>query len=62
MKSDFLKYAVSQGLNSMHVENIMSRSMDSTRASSGYISPTILEERQYGQCHPGAVALSGLYG
>ena len=46
MKSDFLKYAVSQGLNSMHVENIMSRSMDSTRASSGYISPTILEERQ----------------
>ena len=30
----------------MHVENIMSRSMDSTRASSGYISPTILEERQ----------------
>ena len=46
MKNDFLKYAVSQGLNSMHVENIMSRSMDSTRASSGYISPTILEERQ----------------
>ena len=30
----------------MHVENIMSRSMESTRASSGYISPTILEERQ----------------
>jgi len=45
MQNDFLKYAVSQGLNSMHVENIMSRSMDSTRAS-GYISPTILEERQ----------------
>ena len=44
MNNDFLKYAVSQGLNSMHVENIMSRSMDSTRAS-GYISPTILEER-----------------
>ena len=37
MKNDFLKYAVSQGLNSMHVENIMSRSMDSTRASSGYV-------------------------
>jgi ATP-dependent Clp protease protease subunit len=46
MTNDFLKYAVSQGLNSMHVENVMSRSMDSTRASSGYISPTILEERQ----------------
>lgn len=46
MQNDFIKYAVSQGLNSMHVENVMSRSMDSTRASSGYISPTILEERQ----------------
>ncbi|MBQ7996892.1 MAG: ATP-dependent Clp endopeptidase proteolytic subunit ClpP [Paludibacteraceae bacterium] len=46
MNNDFLKYAVSQGLNSMHVEHIMSRSMESTRASSGYISPTILEERQ----------------
>ena len=46
MSNDFLKFAVSQGLNSMHVENIMSRSMESTRASSGYISPTILEERQ----------------
>ena len=46
MQNDFLKYAVSQGLNSMHVENVMSRSMDSTRASYGYISPTILEERQ----------------
>ena len=46
MKNDFLKFAVSQGLNSMHVENIMSHSMDQTRAESGYISPTILEERQ----------------
>ena len=46
MQNDFLKYAVSQGLNSMHVEHIMSRSMDQTRASGGYISPTILEERQ----------------
>jgi len=46
MQNDFLKFATSQGLNSMHVERIMSRSMDSTRASSGYISPTILEERQ----------------
>jgi len=46
MSNDFLKFAVSQGLNSMHVENVMFRSMDETRASSGYISPTILEERQ----------------
>ena len=46
MKNDFLKFAASQGLNSMHVENIMSRSMDETQASVGYISPTILEERQ----------------
>jgi len=46
MQNDFLKFAVSQGLNSMHVEDVMSRSMDSTRASYGYISPTILEERQ----------------
>ena len=35
--NDFLKYAKSQGMNSMHVENVM-------RAS--YISPSILEERQ----------------
>ena len=46
MSNDFLKFAASQGLNSMHVEKIMSRSMDQTRASGGYISPTILEERQ----------------
>ena len=46
MYNDFLKYAVSQGMNSMHVEDVMSRSMDSARASYGYISPTILEERQ----------------
>lgn len=47
MKNDFLKFAVSQGLNSMHVENVMSRSMEHTRAEGGgYISPTILEERQ----------------
>ena len=45
MQNDFLKFAVSQGLNSMHVEDVMSRSMDSTRASYGYISPTLLEER-----------------
>ena len=46
MNNDFLKFAVSQGLNSMHVEDVMSRSMEQTRASGGYISPTILEERQ----------------
>ena len=47
MQNDFLKYAVSQGLNSMHVEHMMSRSMEQTRAEGGgYISPTILEERQ----------------
>ena len=37
-QNDFLKFAVSQGLNSMHVENVMN-------ASAGYINPTILEER-----------------
>ena len=46
MSNDFLKFAASQGLNSMHVEKVMARSMDQTRASGGYISPTILEERQ----------------
>lgn len=39
MQNDFLKFAVSSGLNSMHVENTM-------KASAGYISPSILEERQ----------------
>ncbi len=39
MKNDFLKFAVSNGLNSMHVENAMN-------ASASYISPSILEERQ----------------
>ena len=38
-QNDFLKFAVSQGLNSMHVENVMN-------ASASYISPSILEERQ----------------
>ena len=37
--NDFLKFAVSNGMNSMHVENAMN-------ASAGYISPSILEERQ----------------
>jgi ATP-dependent Clp protease protease subunit len=39
MKNDFLKFAVSNGMNSMHVENVMN-------ASASYISPSILEERQ----------------
>ncbi len=42
--NDFLKFAVSQGLNSMHVENMMSQS--AARAEASYISPSILEERQ----------------
>ena len=37
--NDFLKFAVSNGMNSMHVENAMN-------ASASDISPSILEERQ----------------
>ena len=37
--SDFLKFAVDKGMNSMHVEKAMN-------ASASYISPSILEERQ----------------
>ena len=39
MTNDFLKFAVANGLNSMHVEQSM-------QASANYISPSILEERQ----------------
>ncbi len=51
MNNDFLNYAVSAGLNSMHVENIMCANAAvaagaSTARSSSYISPTILEERK----------------
>ena len=46
MTNDFLKFATAQGLNSMHVEKVLSQSADSVRDSYGYISPTILEERQ----------------
>ena len=46
MKNDFLKFAAAQGLNSMHVEKVLSLSADNVQASYGYISPTILEERQ----------------
>ena len=46
MTNDFLKFANAQGLNSMHVEKVLSHSAGSVLASGGYISPTILEERQ----------------
>lgn len=46
MQNDFLKFAAAQGLNSMHVEKVLSQSADSIQSSYGYISPTILEERQ----------------
>lgn len=52
--NDFLKFAVSGGLNSMHVEQTMSASaamaqraaVSRTTAEASYISPSILEERQ----------------
>ena len=46
MTNDFIKYASAQGLNSMHVEKVLSQSAAHVVASGGYISPTILEERQ----------------
>ena len=46
MKNDFIKFAAAQGLNSTHVEKVLSQSADAVQASYGYISPTILEERQ----------------
>lgn len=46
MQNDFLKFAVSQGLNSMHVEKVMSTSAKQNIVSDNYISPSILEERQ----------------
>jgi len=46
MQNDFLKYATAQGLNSMHVEKVLSQSANTIQGSYGYISPTILEERQ----------------
>lgn len=39
MTNDFLKFATSRGMNSMHVAEAMT-------ASASYISPSILEERQ----------------
>jgi ATP-dependent Clp protease protease subunit len=46
MQNDFLKFATAQGLNSMHVEKVLSQSANNVQSSYGYISPTILEERQ----------------
>ena len=46
MTNDFLKFATAQGLNSMHVEKVLSQSASQVVASGGYVSPTILEERQ----------------
>ena len=46
MQNDFIKFAVSQGLNSMHVEKVMSESAKQNVISDNYISPSILEERQ----------------
>ena len=45
-QNDFLRFATAQGLNSMHGEKVLSQSADQVKASYGYISPTILEERQ----------------
>ncbi|MBQ7209551.1 MAG: ATP-dependent Clp endopeptidase proteolytic subunit ClpP [Paludibacteraceae bacterium] len=42
--NDFLKFAKSKGLNTMHVEQVMNASVP--QMNGGYISPTILEERQ----------------
>ncbi len=46
MQNDFIKFAVSRGLNSMHVEKVMSESAKQNVISDNYISPSILEERQ----------------
>lgn len=45
MQNDFLKFATAQGLNSMHVEKVMTDSQQAMPRAS-YISPSILEERQ----------------
>jgi len=50
MKNDFLKFTSAQGLNTMHVENIMNAAQGACdnlpRMGVNYISPSILEERQ----------------
>jgi len=45
MQNDFLRFAVSQGLSSMHVEKTMQAAQQTT-VQDNYISPSILEERQ----------------
>lgn len=45
--NDFLKFAASRGMNSMHVEKVMHDGMRAPMvATDSYISPSILEERQ----------------
>ena len=45
--NDFLKFATSRGMNSMHVERVMQDGMRAPMvANDSYISPSILEERQ----------------
>ncbi len=45
--NEFINYAVNHlGMNSMHVENVMQASYGNIRMDGGYISPSILEERQ----------------
>ena len=45
--NDFLKFATSRGMNSMHVERVIQDGMRAPMvASESYISPSILEERQ----------------
>ena len=45
--NDFLKFATSRGMNSMHVARVMQDGMRAPMvASDSYISPSILEERQ----------------
>lgn len=50
MKNDFLNFAKAQGLNTMHVENLLNTAQNACRTvpsmAAGYISPSILEERQ----------------
>lgn len=43
--NDFLKFATAQGMNSMHVEQVMRDAM-TAQPQANYISPSILEERQ----------------
>ncbi len=45
MNNDFLNFATAQGLNSMHVEKVMTDAQANV-IRDNYISPSILEERQ----------------